>query len=189
MNKKLLMAFVLTASMALAQAGGGSSGSSGSASGGAGSTSTDQQQPGAQTNPSTQPGTSSTDQNTNNSNMSATSSSSGQETTLRGCLKQSGGNWILSQSGGQDISLNGDTSQLKPHDGHQVEVRGSRSSDTSGGGSLRTGSTCGAIGSSGNWSVKVVRHAGQATLRPTYSLGAVSSRWQEGQAKTCDMTC
>src|SRR5947209_17359274 len=137
MNKKLLMAFVLTASMALAQAGGGSSGSSGSASSGSGSTSTDQQQPGAQSNPSSQTGTTSTDQNNSNSNMSATSSSSGQETVLRGCLKQSGGNWILSQSGGgQDVTLNGDTSQLKPHDGHQVEVRGSRSSDTSGGGSL-----------------------------------------------------
>ncbi|HEV3317625.1 MAG TPA: hypothetical protein VG488_11670, partial [Candidatus Angelobacter sp.] len=58
---------------------------------------------------------------------STTASPSSSESTVRGCLKQSGSDWILSQSGaGQDITLKGDSSMLKPHDGHQVEVKGTQ---------------------------------------------------------------
>jgi cytoskeletal protein RodZ len=146
MNKRILMAFVLASGMALAQAGGGSAGSTSSTdqnqnpqSTTAQPSSSDQQQ---STTPSTQtPGT--TDQN-NQSNpsqtspsnpSSATATSSGQDTVLRGCLKQSGGNWVISQNG-QDTTLTGDDSMLKPHDGHQVEVHGTQSS----GGSLQVSS-------------------------------------------------
>ena len=45
--------------------------------------------------------------------------------TLRGCLRQSGDSWTLSQST-QDTALTGDASVLKPHDGQQVEVQGTQ---------------------------------------------------------------
>ena len=45
--------------------------------------------------------------------------------TLRGCLRQSGGSWTLSQTS-QDTALSGDPAMLKPHDGQQVEVQGSQ---------------------------------------------------------------
>ncbi|HKE31779.1 MAG TPA: hypothetical protein VKD65_08645, partial [Candidatus Angelobacter sp.] len=124
MNKKLLMAFVLVGGMALAQTSGGSAGST---------SSPDQSQNPQATQPSSpnqQQPTSPSDQS-NPNNQSTATSSTGQETVVRGCLKQSGGNWIVSQNG-QDITLNGDSSMLKPHDGHQVEVHGTQS-----GGSLQ----------------------------------------------------
>src|SRR5258708_10632061 len=89
------------------------------------SSSTPSTQPSQQT-PSQQPSTSSPDQ----SSQTSTASSNSQDTVLRGCLKQSGGNWVLS-SNGQNITLNGDDYTLKPHDGHQVEVQGTRGSDSS----------------------------------------------------------
>lgn len=110
MNNKLLMAFVLASGMALAQTGSST-----------GSTDQNQAQP---TAPSQQQTTNPSEQSNQNS---ATTSTSGQETVLRGCLKQSGGNWVISQNG-QDITLNGDSSMLKPHDGHQVEVHGTQTS-------------------------------------------------------------
>ena len=50
---------------------------------------------------------------------------------MRGCLKQSGGNWVLAADNGQSVNLQGDSSILKPHDGHQVQVQGTRASDGS----------------------------------------------------------
>lgn len=110
MNNKLLIAFVLASGMALAQTGSST-----------GSTDQNQSQP---TTPSQQQTTTPPDQS---NQSSATTSPSGQETVLRGCLKQSGGNWVISQNG-QDISVNGDSTMLKPHDGHQVEVHGTQTS-------------------------------------------------------------
>lgn len=109
MNNKLLMAFVLASGMALAQTGSST-----------GSTDQNQSQP---TTPSQQQTTTPSDQN----NQNPTTSTNGQETVLQGCLKQSGGNWVISQNG-QDIALNGDSTMLKPHDGHQVEVHGTQTS-------------------------------------------------------------
>ena len=98
MNKKYLMAFVLASGLALAQA-------SGSAGQGTSSSSSPQSTtPSTQTTPSTP--------NDQNATTSPSSTSNGQETVLRGCLKQSGGNWILSQ-GGQDVTLNGDSASLR----------------------------------------------------------------------------
>lgn len=48
---------------------------------------------------------------------------------MRGCLKQSSGNWVVSQNG-QETTLSGDSSMLKPHDGQQVEVHGAQSGGT-----------------------------------------------------------
>ncbi len=123
MNKKILIAFVLASGMVLAQTGNS-----------AGSTDQNQTPQGAQSQssaPSQQQPASPSDQS-NQNQSTATRPSNGQETVLRGCLKQAGGNWVVSQNG-QDITVNGDNSMLKPHDGHQVEVHGTQA----GGGALR----------------------------------------------------
>ena len=124
MKKRLLMALVLTGGIALAQTG-NSTGSAGQ-----------NQNPAPQAQPVTpdqqqQPASpATTDQsNANSQNTATNASSGGQETVVRGCLKQSGGNWTISENG-QDTTLNGDRSLLKPHDGQQVEVRGMKSGNT-----------------------------------------------------------
>src|SRR6478736_2929683 len=109
MNKKFILALMLTTGMAFAQTG-----SSGS---------TPDQQP-STTSPSTSPST--TDQT-----PSTATSTSDQSNSMRGCLKQSGGNWVLAADNGQSVNLQGDSSMLKPHDGHQVQIQGTRASDGS----------------------------------------------------------
>jgi len=49
--------------------------------------------------------------------------------SLKGCLKQLGGNWVLAADTGQTVSLIGDSSMLRPHDGRQIEVQGKPSVD------------------------------------------------------------
>ena len=132
MTKKLLMTLMLATGMAFAQGGSGGSGSgsagsqstqppSGSASSPTGTQDPNQQQ-------QTTPGSTQTTPGNNQS----TTSASGSEATVRGCLKQSGGDWILSQSGsGQSVTLKGDSSMLKPHDGHQVEIKGTQTDNNS----------------------------------------------------------
>src|SRR5258708_27530938 len=113
MNKKFILALMLTAGMAFAQTG-----SAGS---------TPDQQPSQQpstTSPSTSPAT------TDQPNSTVTSTSD-QSNSMRGCLKQSGGNWVLAADNGQSVNLQGDSSILKPHDGHQVQIQGTRASDGS----------------------------------------------------------
>src|SRR6185503_6624332 len=117
MNKKFILALMLTTGMAFAQTG--SSGSTPDQS------SQPSQQP-STTSPSTSPSIPSTDQ----TNSTATSTSD-QSNSMKGCLKQSGGNWVLAADNGQSVNLQGDSSMLKPHDGHQVQVQGTRSSDGS----------------------------------------------------------
>src|SRR5471032_251771 len=112
MNKKLILALMLASGMAFAQTG--SSGST-----------PDPQQP-STTSPSTSPAT------TDQTSQSATATSAtDQQASMKGCLKQSGGNWILAADNGQSVNLQGDSSILKPHDGHQVQILGSRASDGS----------------------------------------------------------
>src|SRR6476660_6452431 len=120
MNKKFILALMLTTGMAFAQTG-----SSGS---------TPDQQPSQQpstTSPSTSPSTTDQSNSTTTSTTSTTTSTSDQSNSMRGCLKQSGGNWVLAADNGQSVNLQGDSSILKPHDGHQVQVQGSRASDGS----------------------------------------------------------
>src|SRR5882672_6640424 len=122
MNKKFILALMLTTGMAFAQTG-----SSGS---------TPDQQPSQQpstTSPSTSPSTTSpsTSPSTTDQTNSTATSTSDQSNSMRGCLKQSGGNWVLAADNGQSVNLQGDSSILKPHDGHQVQVQGTRASDGS----------------------------------------------------------
>src|SRR6266481_3987771 len=122
MNKRFVLALMLVSGMAFAQTG-------------VSSGSTPDQQPSQQTSPSTtSPSPTSPSTTGQNSQASPTSSAvtgSDQQSSLRGCLKQSGGNWVLAADNGQSVSLQGDSSMLKPHDGHQVQIQGSRASDGS----------------------------------------------------------
>src|SRR5712671_5822070 len=121
MNKKFILALMLTTGMAFAQTGS------------SGSTSDQSSQQPSTTSPSTSPSTpSTTDQNsTTSTTNSTTTSTSDQSNSMRGCLKQSGGNWVLASDNGQSVNLQGDSSILKPHDGHQVQIQGTRASDGS----------------------------------------------------------
>jgi hypothetical protein len=110
MTKELLMALTLISGMATAQTSNG------------GDASTQQS---SQQQPSTMPGTSDPDR----ANPVATTQEG--QTSLKGCLKQSGDNWVLTADNGQSVNLTGDSSMLKPHDGHRVQVQGAQAPDGS----------------------------------------------------------
>lgn len=78
-----------------------------------------QQQPSMGQKPATSPGT-----------ESDARTSAGQ-TLIKGCLKQSGGNWVLAAENGQTVNLSGESSMLKPHDGQEVQVEGTQANDGS----------------------------------------------------------
>lgn len=115
MNKTFFMALMLASGMALAQ----SSGSYGSP---------DQSQPSSQqSQPSTQPSQPSTQQSQPSSSQNPTSSG---QSSLTGCLKGSDGSWVLIAEG-QSTPVTGDSSTLAPHNGHQVQLKGTPASDGS----------------------------------------------------------
>jgi hypothetical protein len=51
------------------------------------------------------------------------SGSTGQE-TVKGCLSNSGGNYMLTDKNGKSFQLTGDTSKLTEHVGHEIKVTG-----------------------------------------------------------------
>ena len=55
------------------------------------------------------------------------SGSTGQE-TVKGCLSNSGGNYMLTDKNGKSFQLTGDTSKLSDHVGHEIKVTGTASS-------------------------------------------------------------
>jgi len=116
MNKTFFMALMLASGMALAQ----SSGSYGSQ---------DQSQPSTQqSQPSTQqPSQPSTQPNQPSSSQNPTGSG---QNSLTGCLKGSGSSWVLVAEG-QSTPVTGDSATLSPHNGHQVQLKGTPASDGS----------------------------------------------------------
>jgi Protein of unknown function (DUF5818) len=54
------------------------------------------------------------------------------ETTVEGCLHASGGNYTLTDSSGNTYQLQGDTATLSEHNGHEVQITGTKSGSTSG---------------------------------------------------------
>ena len=111
MKRNFVLAMLLVSGMAWAQ-----SGSTPEA-----STQQQPQQPSTQQQqePATPPGTG-----------SGAQTSTGQP-VMKGCLKQSGGNWVLAAENGQTVNLSGDSSMLKPHDGREVQLQGTQASDGS----------------------------------------------------------
>ncbi len=103
MNKKIVLILMLATGMAFAQNRGAPP---------------DQQQPSQQQTQPTQP-----------SATQKAPTSAGQN-ALTGCLKGSGDAWVLVAEG-QSTPLSGDSSKLKPHNGHQVQVKGAQASDGS----------------------------------------------------------
>jgi len=55
------------------------------------------------------------------------SGSTGQE-TVKGCLSNSGGNYMLTDKNGKTFQLTGDTSKLSDHVGHEIKVTGTAGS-------------------------------------------------------------
>lgn len=77
------------------------------------------------------------------SQTSSQSSGAGNETTVRGCLSGSSGNYTLTSDSGTTYQITGDTSKLSDHVGHQVEIKGttSPSSSSPGGAASSSGAT------------------------------------------------
>jgi len=67
--------------------------------------------------------------------------SSGQASTIQGCLQSSNGNFTLTDDAGTTYQVQGDTSKLTEHVGHEVQITGTTSSSASGSSSPTTGST------------------------------------------------
>lgn len=61
------------------------------------------------------------------SSQTGSSASSGQ-TTVQGCLQGSDGNYTLTNKNGTTYQLQGDTSKLSAHVGHEVQITGSTTS-------------------------------------------------------------
>jgi hypothetical protein len=57
----------------------------------------------------------------------ATPSNAGGETTVRGCLSNSNGNFMLTDKSGNTYQLMGDNSKMSEHVGHEVKVTGTAS--------------------------------------------------------------
>src|SRR5215470_8493593 len=64
------------------------------------------------------------------SNQTGTAAST--ETTVRGCLQGSDGNYSLMAENGTTYRLEGDTSKLSAHVGHEVQIKGSSMSESAG---------------------------------------------------------
>ncbi len=54
----------------------------------------------------------------------------GNTTSVRGCLQGSDGTYTLTSDSGTRYQLQGDTSKLSKHVGHEVEITGSRAANT-----------------------------------------------------------
>jgi hypothetical protein len=97
------------------------------------------------------------------SGSSSTQASSGQghdssgKTTVEGCLQGSDGNFTLTDSSGVTYQLQGDTSKLTEHVGHEVQIKGSTSG--SAGSNPSSGATAGgSAGSQQTLNVDSVKH-------------------------------
>jgi hypothetical protein len=104
MNKKIFLTLVLVSGMAFAQNRPGSA--------------PDQQQQQPPSGQQTQPST------------TQKSPTSAGQNSLTGCLKGSGDSWVL-VSEGQSTPISGDSSKLKQHNNHQVQLKGQQASDGS----------------------------------------------------------
>jgi Protein of unknown function (DUF5818) len=94
------------------------------------------------------------------SSQSGTSGNSGQ-TTVQGCLQGSSGNYTLTSDSGTTYQLQGDTSKLDKHVGHEVAITGSTSSSsasTPSTGTTPSSTSVGASGSSQTLNVDNVKH-------------------------------
>jgi hypothetical protein len=66
-------------------------------------------------------------QDASQSASSQTGTAASGRTTVQGCLQGSDGNYTLTDKSGTTYQLQGDTSKLKAHVGHEVQITGSTS--------------------------------------------------------------
>jgi hypothetical protein len=69
---------------------------------------------------------------------SQTGADSSSQTTVRGCLQSSDGNYLLTDKSGTTYQLQGETSKLSEHVGHEVQITGSNLSSSATSSSTRT---------------------------------------------------
>src|SRR5581483_3331233 len=72
-----------------------------------------------------------TSQSSTGQSGSSSSSASGQQTTVQGCLQGSAGSYTLTSDSGTSYQLQGDTSKLSDHVGHEVAITGTPSASSS----------------------------------------------------------
>jgi hypothetical protein len=75
-------------------------------------------------NQSSQPGSSSSQSDQSSSTQASSGMSSGNETSIEGCLNGSAGSYTLTSSTGSTYQLSGSTDDLSQHVNQQVRVKG-----------------------------------------------------------------
>ena len=78
-------------------------------------------------------------------------------TIIKGCLKESNGNYLLIDKSGNTYELTGDTAQLSHHVGHEMQVTGTMSSaeGTSSGSTMSSSSSSMGAGNGGTQTIQV----------------------------------
>src|SRR2546423_4705149 len=111
---------------------------------------------------SSQPSTS--QPNSGQMNSTATGANASGQTSVEGCLQGSSGNFTLTDNSGTTYQLQGDTSKLNEHIGHEVRITGSTSASAgasasaSGSDNSNNMSPSGARGSQQTLTVEKVKH-------------------------------
>ena len=96
------------------------------------------------------------------SGSSQTGAASGQ-TSVQGCLQGSNGNFTLTDNSGMTYQLQGDTSKLGKHVGHEVEITGTTTSGSGAAGSSPSSSSGMSQGSSQQTlTVEKVKHMSES---------------------------
>jgi hypothetical protein len=67
---------------------------------------------------------------TSQKGYSQSSTSTGSQTSVEGCLSSSAGKYMLTDKNGKMYELTGDTSKLAEHVGHEIKVTGTESAAT-----------------------------------------------------------
>jgi len=83
------------------------------------------------------------DQSPQNPPNSPNSSNGSSQTSVKGCLQGSGGNFTLTDQSGTTYQLQGETSNLTDHVGHEVQITGTTSAGSGGGANTSQGSSQG----------------------------------------------
>ena len=85
-------------------------------------------------------GSSSSQQSDQSQTGTAASSQTSGQTTIEGCLQASGDNYTLTDNAsGKTYQIQGDTSKLSAHNGHEVQLTGTASGDTGSAGGMTSG--------------------------------------------------
>jgi hypothetical protein len=96
-------------------------------------------------------------QNAQTGSSQSASASSGQ-TSVRGCLQESNGSYMLTSDSGMSYQLQGDTSMLSKHVGHEVQITGTPSGAGSASSAMNSNAGASTSGSQQMLTVGKVKH-------------------------------